>query len=177
MPRYRYFNAAGYDPKGRVTGLEKESQNLFPIVMETALGIRDSFSIFGTDYPTPDGTGIRDYIHVSDLANAHVLALEKIVETKQNLCVNLGTGQGISVLEVVQSAEKICGKTIPHKLEGRRAGDPSSVYTSSNKARKLLGWKPKYSSIEQMVQTTWDAYFKEQALRLDTVPSGIIEME
>jgi UDP-glucose 4-epimerase len=159
----RYFNAAGYDPQGRVTGLEQDPQNLLPIVMEAAIGTRPSFSVFGTDYPTPDGTCIRDYIHVSDLANAHILALKKIMDTQKSLCVNLGTGQGTSVMEVVQTAEKICGKAIPHQLVGRRSGDPSSLYANSDKAQELLGWKPKYSSMEQLIQTTWDVYLKNKS--------------
>ncbi len=154
----RYFNAAGYDPQKRVVGLEKNPQNLLPCVMEAAAGIRPFLSIFGNDYPTPDGTGVRDYIHVTDLAAAHILALEFISNNKKSITVNLGSESGISVLKIVERARAITGKPIPAKIVGRRAGDAASLYASSRKAYKLLGWKPRFSDVDTLIRTMWEVY-------------------
>ncbi len=154
----RYFNAAGYDVKGRIKGIEKTPANLLPIIMETASGIRQSFQIFGEDYDTPDGTCIRDYIHVSDLASAHVLALHKIAKDGQSLTVNLGSESGYSVKEMTNLAEKIVGKPISHSITGRRLGDPAKLLASSGKARDLLNWKPQYSDAETLLSSMWQLY-------------------
>jgi UDP-glucose 4-epimerase len=156
----RYFNAAGYDPKGRIKGIEKTPANLLPIIMEVASGLRPSFEIYGEDYDTPDGTCIRDYIHVTDLAKAHVLALGKIIETNQSLTVNLGSENGYSVKEMTELAEKIVGRSIPHKIVGRRPGDPAKLLASSAKAKSLLHWKPIHSDAHSLVSTTWELYKK-----------------
>lgn len=154
----RYFNAAGYDPAGVVHGLEKNPANLIPVIMEVAAGMRPELRIFGTDYPTPDGSGVRDYIHVSDLAEGHLLALEYILREKASLAVNLGSGEGLSVLEILGAARKITGLPIPAENSGRRAGDPAKLVASSAKAKELLGWEARYSDLETLIATTWGAY-------------------
>lgn len=154
----RYFNAAGYHPGGKVRGLEKTPANLLPIVMETASGMRESFEIFGEDYDTPDGTCIRDYIHVSDLASAHVLSLQYITSKNESLLVNLGSENGYSVKEIVSVAESIVGKPLNYSIKGRRAGDPAKLLASSGKARGLLNWSPKFSSASRLVSTMWEVY-------------------
>jgi len=154
----RYFNAAGYDPAGIVHGLEKKPANLIPVIMEVAAGIRSRLEIFGVDYPTPDGSGVRDYVHVTDLAEAHYLALEYIVRENRSLTVNLGSGEGLSVLEILEAARRITGASIPVELQGRRPGDPAKLVASSAKAKELLGWKARYSDVETLIATTWNAY-------------------
>ncbi|MBM9576831.1 UDP-glucose 4-epimerase GalE [Leptospira sp. 201903070] len=154
----RYFNAAGYDPKGRVRGLERTPANLLPIIMEAASGMRKDFEVFGTDYETPDGSCIRDYIHVSDLAKAHVLSLEYLDSEKKSLTVNLGSESGYSVLEMIRLAEEVVGKPIPHKLSGRRAGDPAELLASSSVAKQLLKWSPEYSDAKTLLKTMWNVY-------------------
>lgn len=156
----RYFNAAGYDPDGVLYGLEKKPSNLLPVIMETAAGIRNKMSVFGTDWNTRDGTCIRDYIHVSDLARAHAMALDYISEKKENLTINLGTGNGITVKEILETAERITGKKINAEFVSRRAGDPAVVTASAEKAKELLGWKTKYSNVDTLVSSTWNAYKK-----------------
>jgi len=154
----RYFNAAGYDTQGRIKGLEKNPQNLLPIVMEVAAGMRASMNIFGNDYDTVDGTGVRDYVHVSDLANAHVKAFDFITSNNQSLIVNLGSENGISVLEIIESARKITGRTITANIVPRRAGDPAKMVASSGKAHSILGWKARYSDCDTLVSSTWNVY-------------------
>jgi len=156
----RYFNAVGYDAGGAVKGLEKNPQNLLPIVMETAVGIRSGMKIFGQDYDTPDGTCIRDYIHVSDLATAHWLALKYLADEGVSQSLNLGTGKGISVLEMVQQTEKIIGRKINYDFAERRAGDPALLVATSDKAQKLLGWTPCHSDLDTIIRTTWAMYQK-----------------
>jgi len=154
----RYFNAAGYDPEGRVHGLEKNPANLIPVIMEVAAGIRPALKVFGTDYPTRDGSGIRDYIHVSDLAQGHLLALEYVLKRKRSLTVNLGSESGLSVLEILKAARRITGKAIPADIVDRRPGDPATLVASSGKARQLLGWKARYSDLDSLIATSWKAY-------------------
>jgi UDP-glucose 4-epimerase len=156
----RYFNAAGYDVRGRIRGLELNPENLLPIVMETAAGIRPKLSIFGNDYPTRDGSCIRDYVHVSDLAEAHVSAFEYILKRDQSFTVNLGSETGVSVLEMLERVRAITGREVPSEIAGRRAGDPSELVASSAKARELLGWVPKYSDVDTLVASTWKMYEK-----------------
>ncbi|MDR1144412.1 MAG: UDP-glucose 4-epimerase GalE [Spirochaetaceae bacterium] len=156
----RYFNAAGYDPRGRIGGLEQNPANLIPVIMETACGTRRELQIFGGDYGTPDGTCIRDYIHVSDLAAAHVLALDYISANNKSLTVNLGSETGSSVMEVLEAARRITGRPIPSRVVDRRPGDPEKLTASAALARKLLGWKPEYSDLETLIKTSWDAYRK-----------------
>jgi len=156
----RYFNAAGYDPKGRIHGLEKNPANLIPVIMEVAAGMRAEVQVFGTDYPTPDGTGVRDYVHVSDLAVGHLAALDWISRNDRSLVVNLGSDQGLSVLEILESARRISGKPIPAKMVSRRPGDPARLFASSALARELLGWEARRSDVDSLVGTTWEAYLK-----------------
>ena len=158
----RYFNAAGYDPAGRVRGLERGPQNLLPIVMEVVSGQREALQIFGDDYDTPDGTGVRDYIHVSDLAVAHRQALDWIEAEGRSLTVNLGSETGISVNEIVEAARRLTGQAIPATVVGRRAGDPARLVATAAHARELLGWAPRYSDLDSLVTTTWKAYQAHQ---------------
>lgn len=156
----RYFNAAGYDPEGEITGLERNPQNLLPIVMEVASGMRKELQIYGQDYDTRDGTCIRDYVHVSDLAVAHVNALGYISLKNESLTVNLGSENGVSVTEMVEAARRITGKEIPARYVGRRPGDASALYATSALARKLIGWDPKFSDVDTIITSTWNVYRK-----------------
>ena len=154
----RYFNAAGYDIKGRIKGRERNALNLIPIAMEVAAGIREKMQVFGNNYDTHDGTGVRDYIHVSDLAIAHMKALNYISENDKDLLVNLATGEGHSVLDVINKSKEVSGKDIPFDIVGRRAGDPATVVAVSNRANKVLDWSTKYSDLDTLIRTAWDVY-------------------
>ena len=154
----RYFNAAGYDPEGKVRGLEQNPANLLPRVMEVAAGMKDKMKVFGTDYDTRDGTCIRDYVHVTDLARAHVMALDYITKNDKSLTVNLGTEKGTTVKEIIDAARRITGKAIPSEDVERRPGDPACLYATSKRAKELLGWEPKYSDVDTLVKTTWEVY-------------------
>ena len=156
----RYFNAAGYDPKGRILGLEQNPANLLPIVMEVASGVRDKMEVFGDDYDTPDGTGVRDYIHVSDLASAHVKALDYL-QTSDSIMVNLATGEGYSVIEVIEKAREITGHPIPYEITARREGDPAKLIATSKSAGELLGWEPKLSDLESLLKSMWRVYAEQ----------------
>ncbi len=156
----RYFNAAGYDVKERVKGLENEPQNLLPIVMETLIGKRPKMYVYGNDYPTRDGTCIRDYIHVNDLSEAHIMAMDYIIKNDQDITVNLGSENGMSVLEMIQIAEKIANKKIPYEITYRRPGDAAKLLASSKKAKELLNWTPKYSDPETLIRSMWITYQK-----------------
>ena len=154
----RYFNAAGYDPDGEIRGLEQNPANLLPRVMEVAAGMKSGMKVFGTDYDTRDGTCIRDYVHVTDLARAHVMALDYITKNDKSLTVNLGTEKGTTVKEIIDTARKITGKEIPAEDVERRPGDPACLYATSKRAKELLGWEPKYSDVDTLVKTTWEVY-------------------
>ena len=154
----RYFNAAGYDPDGEVRGLEKEPNNLLPLVLETLLGWRENLEVYGTDYDTEDGSCIRDYIHVSDLAEAHLRALNFLEKQNEDLVVNLGTSKGISVLEILDAAKKVSGMDLPVILSDRRPGDPAVVLASAEKAERLLEWSPAFSDVETILKTMLAAY-------------------
>jgi UDP-glucose 4-epimerase len=154
----RYFNAAGYDIKGRIRGLEQNPANLLPVIMETVCGMRNELQIFGNDYDTRDGTCIRDYIHVSDLAVGHAAALDYITKNDRSLIVNLGSETGISVNEVLETARRVTGRPIPSKTVGRRPGDPAMLTASSTRAMELLNWKARYSDMETLIKTSWEAY-------------------
>ncbi len=155
----RYFNAAGYDPRGRITSLENDPANLLPIVMEVASGKRGKMEVFGNDYNTKDGTGVRDYIHVSDLASAHVKAIEYL-EKNESLTVNLATGERHSVMDVINLAKEISGQEIPFEIVGRRAGDPAELYAGTNMAFDRLDWTVEYSDLKTLLETTWKVYQK-----------------
>ncbi len=154
----RYFNAAGYDVKGRISGQERDALNLIPITMEVANGTRDTMEVFGNDYDTHDGTGVRDYIHVNDLATAHVKAMNYIREHDKDLTLNLATGEGHSVLDVINRAKDVTGKEISYDIVGRRDGDPAKVVAISNKAEELLGWKAEHSDLDTLIQSAWEIY-------------------
>jgi len=151
----RYFNAAGYT-SGKCK--EKNPGNLLPIVMEVAAGLRKEVQIYGNDYETTDGTGVRDYIHVLDLADAHVKAMDYILQNKKNIIVNLSTEKGNSVLDIIKKAEEITGRKIHYKIVDRRAGDTATVVASSGLANKLLGWKPEHSDIDTIIRSMWEVY-------------------
>lgn len=159
----RYFNAAGYDTDGRIGGLERNPANLLPVIMEVATGMREELSIFGTDYDTPDGTCIRDYVHVTDLANAHVAAVHYLFETGESIAVNLGSEQGLSVKEMLDVARSVTGQAIPARNVDRRPGDPARLVASSSRASHSLGWDAVFSDPETLVRTTWEAYRKHMA--------------
>ncbi len=148
----RYFNASGAVP-GRGEAHQPES-HLIPLVLQVALGQREHIGIYGTDYPTPDGTAIRDYIHIADLVSAHLLALDALAE-KDKLVYNIGTGTGFSVKEIIDVARKVTGHAIPAVETPRREGDPARLVASSEKIQKELGWKAEHSSIENILQTAW----------------------
>ena len=152
---FRYFNAAGADPEGLLGEDHSPETHLIPLVLLTALGIRSSISVFGTDYPTPDGTCVRDYIHVSDLAQAHVLGLDYLLQGNQSEIFNLGNGNGFSVREVIEAAEVVTNRQITVVECDRRPGDPPILVGGSNKAREVLGWKPRYTDIEQIITHAW----------------------
>ncbi len=152
----RYFNAAGADPDGALGEMHEPETHLIPNILLSALGKRPALGVFGTDFPTPDGTAVRDYIHVSDLAAAHVLALRHLIAGGASEVVNLGTNRGYSVLEVVGAAEKVVGRKVPVEVLPRREGDVPMLLASREKARRLLGWEPKISDIGTIVRTAWD---------------------
>jgi UDP-glucose 4-epimerase len=150
----RYFNAAGATE--RCGELHEPESHLVPNVLKAAAGELPHVSVFGTDYPTPDGTAIRDYVHIADLAEAHILALEHLRSGGESDCLNLGTGSGYSVMEVIETARKVTGKPIATKIEGRRAGDPPKLVADASKAKKLLGWVPKMSELSTIVRSQWE---------------------
>jgi UDP-glucose 4-epimerase len=157
----RYFNAAGYDTEGRITGLERDPQNLLPIVMETAIGTRKSMQVYGDNYNTRDGSGIRDYIHVADLATAHLKAMEYMINQKENLILNLATGVGYSVLDVIKSARQVTGEEISHKVTERRTGDPAKLVAVSKLAKDKIGFECKYSDLDTILKSMWNVYNKK----------------
>ncbi|MCK0067984.1 UDP-glucose 4-epimerase GalE [Kordiimonas laminariae] len=162
----RYFNAAGCDPESRIGELHEPETHLIPLVLQAASGKRKNIKMFGTDYPTPDGTCIRDYIHVSDLANAHVKALSYLfdnVEEKNGFydAFNLGTGQGFSVREVIETARCVTGVNFDAIEEERRPGDPAFLVANADKANKILKWQPEYPELEEMIQHAW-AFLKNR---------------
>ena len=152
----RYFNAAGAHISGKIGEDHSPETHLIPIILQTALGQREEMFIFGDDYDTPDGTCVRDYIHVTDLADAHIKALEKLFKTNESGIYNLGNGKGFSVKEVIEKAKKVTGKDFKVEIEARRSGDPSTLIASSEKAIKELGWKPKFNTLDKIIETAWN---------------------
>ncbi len=150
----RYFNAAGCAANGSIGESHTPETHLIPLVLKAITGERKSISVFGTDYDTPDGTCIRDYIHVEDLALAHRLALEKL--PVYSGCINLGTGIGTSVKEIILAAEEVSGKKCPVEYADRRAGDPARLFADNRKAKEILGWEPAYKNIKDIIQTAWN---------------------
>ena len=154
----RYFNAAGYDPEGEIRGLEREPNNLLPIVLEAIVGKRRGVEVFGNDYETEDGSCIRDYIHVTDLADAHIRALKYLEKEDRDLLVNLGTSKGLSVFQILETARRVSGVEFPVTVGPRRKGDPAVVLSSAEKAEKLLGWDPLFSSADTLLETMLVVY-------------------
>lgn len=151
----RYFNAAGAHISGKIGEDHSPETHLIPLIIQAALGKRDKIAIFGNDYPTPDGTCVRDYIHVTDLADAHIKAIEKLFKDNTSAVYNLGNGTGFSVAQVIEKTKEVTGKDFRVDVEGRRAGDPSTLIASSEKAMKELNWKPRYNTLEQIIDTAW----------------------
>ncbi len=151
----RYFNACGAHESGCIGEAHAPETHLIPLILKTALGQRERIDIFGDDYPTKDGTCVRDYIHVSDLAQAHILAMEYLLGGGGSDIFNLGNGVGFTVKEVIEAAERVVGNPIPQSVGPRRAGDPAQLVASSEKARSLLGWKPRIPGIEEIVASAW----------------------
>ena len=152
----RYFNACGAYKDGNIGEDHNPESHLIPLILQVPNGKREFISIFGNDYPTPDGTCIRDYIHVSDLAQAHILALEYLEKGGESDIFNLGNGVGFSVREVIETARKVTGHPIPAKETARRAGDPAQLIASSEKAKTVLGWKPCHDSLEEIISSAWN---------------------
>lgn len=152
----RYFNAAGADPDGQLGEDHRPETHLIPIILQTALGKREHLSVYGDDYPTRDGTCVRDYIHVEDLAQAHLLALERLLAGGPGGKYNLGNGDGFTVREVLERSRRITGKAIPARVEGRRPGDVPVLVGSTEKAVRELGWRPEFSDLDGIIQTAWD---------------------
>ena len=151
----RYFNAAGADPAGRIGQAYREATHLITRALKTAKGEYPKLSIYGTDYPTPDGTCIRDYIHVDDLASAHLRALEYLVETGRSDRMNCGYAHGFSVKEVVEVARRVTGKAFPVEEAGRRAGDPPVLVADNSSLRAKTGWRPAHDDLEFTIRTAW----------------------
>jgi len=152
---FRYFNAAGASEDGSIGEDHTPESHLIPLVIDAAVGRRENIKIFGTDYPTPDGTCLRDYVHVDDLSRAHIAVFPKLEEPGVGLFYNLGTGTPNSVREIIQAVEAVSGLKVPVVEAGRRAGDPPALYADSSKAQKELGWKIKYSNVEDIIRTAW----------------------
>ena len=151
----RYFNAAGADVVGDIGEKHDPETHVIPLLLQTAMGLRDSFSVFGTDYDTKDGSCVRDYVHVTDLADAHMKAIDHLFNKNKSDQFNLGTGDGVTVLELIDAVERITGIKLKIKKEGRRAGDPDELVADNTKARTVLGWVPVHSSIDNIVKTAW----------------------
>ncbi|ACV64971.1 UDP-glucose 4-epimerase [Desulfofarcimen acetoxidans DSM 771] len=151
----RYFNAAGADESGDIGEDHNPETHLIPLVLKTALGVLPEIKIFGTDYPTPDGTCLRDYIHVNDLADAHIMGLQSLSGGGQSTIFNLGNGNGFSVKEIIETARKVTGKPIQAVETDRRTGDPAVLVASSEKIKQELGWQPRYGDIEQIISSAW----------------------
>lgn len=152
---FRYFNACGASEDGSIGEDHTPESHLIPNVIRAALGLVPSIKVFGTDYPTPDGTCLRDYVHVDDLSRAHIAAFDKLGKPGTALTYNLGTGKPISVLEIIKAVEKVSGRKVPVEYGPRRAGDPATLCADATKARTELGWKPKFDTVEPIIETAW----------------------
>jgi UDP-glucose 4-epimerase len=149
----RYFNAAGADPAGRFGEDHRPESHLVPLVIDAALGRRTELDVYGRDYPTPDGTCLRDYVHVTDLADAHLLALDRLERGGSSIAANLGNSTGHSVLQVIEAVERVSGRQVPHRFCPRRPGDPAALVASSERARRELGWRPRFADLDEIVRT------------------------
>ncbi len=153
--RLRYFNACGADPDGEIGEKHDPETHLIPLVLDAASGRRGPVSVFGRDYPTKDGTAIRDYVHVVDLARAHLMAVSHLLERKSSLAVNLGTGVGHSVADIISAVERVTGLKVPFLDAPRRAGDPSILVAAPDRAEEVFGWKPTHSDLDQVIEDAW----------------------
>ncbi len=167
----RYFNAAGADPDAEIGEEHDPETHLIPLVIQAALGRRDTIEIYGTDYPTDDGTAIRDYIHVADLADAHVKALRFLEHNGTSVALNLGTGQGCSVREMIAAVERATGCRVPFVETSRRAGDPPVLVADASKAKATLAWEPQFSDLDRIVTTAWK-WFDQPDNQTASVPAG-----
>lgn len=158
----RYFNAAGADPEGEIGESHTPETHLIPLVLAVAAGDREAVKVFGTDYPTKDGSCIRDYIHVTDLADAHLRAMDYLKRGGESTCMNLGNGIGNSVLEVIRAAEDVTGRRVPVIMDERRAGDPPALTGSAELAKQLLGWEPVYGDIKTILSHAWNWYIHKR---------------
>ena len=156
----RYFNAAGADPDGEIGEDHDPESHLIPLVIGGTLGTRPPVKVFGTDYPTPDGTAVRDYIHVVDLADAHLRAIERLGAGTGSQAINLGTGRGQSVQQVIDTVGRVSGRPVPFERAPRRAGDPPELVADPSRAREVLGWTPRYADLPSMVQHAWNWHSK-----------------
>ncbi len=156
----RYFNAAGADPDGEIGEEHDPESHLIPNALKAAVGLGGPMKLFGNDYPTPDGTCLRDYVHVSDLATAHILAADRLSEGSASLQLNLGTGEGRTVMQVLNAVEKATGKPVPHTVSPRRPGDAVALYSDASNVTKTLGWVPRHSDIDTIVATAWNFHRK-----------------
>lgn len=152
---FRYFNAAGAHPTGEIGEDHDPETHLIPLILQTALGVREKISIFGEDYPTPDGSCVRDYIHVMDIASAHISGMEKLISGGASNIYNLGNGLGFSVKEVIGKTKALTGREFKVEMAERRPGDPATLIASSEKARKELGWSPEHSDLDNIIKTAW----------------------
>lgn len=157
----RYFNAAGADPEGEIGEDHTPETHLIPLVLQTALGKREKIEIFGDDYPTEDGTCIRDYIHVCDLADAHLLALGYLEKGGDSRAFNLGNGNGFSVKQVIETAKKVTNKDIPYVISSRREGDPATLIGDAENIKQCLNWTPQFPSLEEIIETAWNWHKKK----------------
>lgn len=157
----RYFNASGADPEGKIGEMHDPESHLIPLLLKSVKGEIGQMKVFGDDYDTHDGTCIRDYVHVNDLARAHILALEKCLAENRSAVYNLGNSKGHSVFEVVDTVRKVTGHPLPVTIEPRRAGDPAVLVADSTKARTVLGWQPQYEDLEEIVRTAWNWHNKK----------------
>lgn len=151
----RYFNAAGADPDGEIGECHEPETHLLPLIMEVALGLRESIKIFGTDYPTPDGTAVRDFVHVADLADAHIRAVQYLLKGGPSVSLNLGTGKGYSVREAIHIVERVSGERVKTVTRPRRAGDPAALVACAAAAHRTLGWEPQFRDLDTIIKTAW----------------------
>lgn len=158
----RYFNACGAHPNGKIGELHDPETHLIPLILQVPLGKRKELYVFGDDYDTKDGTCIRDYIHVLDLADAHIRALKYLETEKRSNVFNLGNGEGYSVLEIINAAKEVTGRDIPYTISPRRAGDPAKLIANNNKAATVLGWTPRYTDVKEIIATAWNFYTSHQ---------------
>lgn len=156
----RYFNVAGAKPNGEIGEDHHPETHLIPIILQVAQGKRDQLEVFGDDYPTPDGTCIRDYIHVSDLVEAHALAMDYLNKDLESQIINLGSNNGYSVLQMLEAARRVTNHSIPARIADRRPGDPARLVASSQKAREVLGWVPQITDVHEMIQSAWEWFNK-----------------